>query len=58
MGAKGRAGHYGLCGMRERAAKMGAQLDVWTERGAGTEIELSVPDRVAYKLDDKRTTAS
>jgi signal transduction histidine kinase len=58
MGAIGRAGHYGLCGMRERAAQMGAQLDVWTEQGAGTEIELSVPDLVAYKLDDKRTTAS
>jgi signal transduction histidine kinase/ligand-binding sensor domain-containing protein len=49
MGATGRAGHYGLRGMRERAAQMGTQLDVWTEQGAGTEIELSIPDRVAYK---------
>ena len=37
--------------MRERAAQMGAQLDVWSEQGAGTEIDLSIPDRVAYKAD-------
>jgi signal transduction histidine kinase/ligand-binding sensor domain-containing protein len=49
LGETGRAGHYGLRGMRERAAQMGAQLDVWSEQGAGTEIELRVPDRVAYK---------
>lgn len=51
LGEAGRAGHYGLRGMRERAAQMGAQLDVWSEQGAGTEIELSIPDRVAYRLN-------
>lgn len=47
----GRLGHYGLRGMRERATHIGGQLEVWTERGAGTEIELRLPDRIAYKND-------
>jgi signal transduction histidine kinase len=28
--AKGRAGHYGVAGMRERAKRIGRKLDVWT----------------------------
>jgi signal transduction histidine kinase len=43
-----RPGHWGLQGMRERAESFGARLEVWSERGAGTEIQLSVPARVAY----------
>lgn len=54
LGEAGRAGHYGLRGMRERAAQIGARLDIWSEQGAGTEIDLSIPDRVAYKLDGER----
>ena len=38
-----RAGHWGLPGIRERAKRIGARLDFWSEVGAGTEIELSVP---------------
>jgi signal transduction histidine kinase/ligand-binding sensor domain-containing protein len=53
LGEVGRAGHYGLRGMRERAAQIGAQLDVWSESGAGTEIELRVPDEIAYKADGR-----
>jgi Signal transduction histidine kinase len=37
------ASHFGLPGMRERAAIVNGQLDVRSERGAGTEIELRVP---------------
>ena len=44
----GRPGHFGLIGMRERAKKLGAQLDVWSRPGAGTEIDLCVPADVAY----------
>jgi hypothetical protein len=44
----GRTGHYGLAGMRERAARIGGQLNVWTGIGAGTEIELSIPGSRAY----------
>jgi signal transduction histidine kinase len=44
----GREGHWGLRGMRERAEKIGAQLDIWSQTGAGTEVELRVPGSVAY----------
>ena len=36
----GREGHFGLSGLRERAAKIGAELKVRTAAGAGTEIDL------------------
>jgi signal transduction histidine kinase len=44
----GRDGHWGLPGMRERAQQIGARLDIWSEVGAGTEIELCIPASVAY----------
>jgi signal transduction histidine kinase/ligand-binding sensor domain-containing protein len=45
----GRAGHYGLRGMRERAKLMGGKLAIWTELNSGTELELSVPGSHAYE---------
>jgi PAS domain S-box-containing protein len=45
----GRAGHWGLIGVRERAKRMGAQLDIRSEAGAGTEVQLTVPASVAYE---------
>ena len=48
--AEGRSGHYGLAGMRERAARIGGRLDVWSAQGAGTEIELSIPGSKAYSF--------
>lgn len=47
--AGGRAGHWGLLGMRERAAKIRAHLDIWSKAGAGTEVELRVPAEMAYQ---------
>jgi len=47
--AGGRPGHYGIPGMRERAKRIGARLDFWSEVGAGTEVELTVPSSVAYQ---------
>ena len=44
----GRAGHWGLPGIRERAKQIGARFDIWSEGGAGTEVELTVPASVAY----------
>ncbi len=44
----GREGHWGLPGMRERAERMGARLQVWSSAIAGTEVELSVPSKVAF----------
>jgi signal transduction histidine kinase/ligand-binding sensor domain-containing protein len=43
-----REGHFGLPGMRERAQKIGAHLDVWGRPGAGTEIELRIAAAIAY----------
>ena len=46
---KGRSGHWGLSGMRERSQKIGAELQIWSQQGAGTEVELSIPAKVAYQ---------
>jgi signal transduction histidine kinase/ligand-binding sensor domain-containing protein len=46
--AGGRAGHFGLQGMRERAKLVGAKLVIWSELDSGTEIELTIPASVAY----------
>ena len=43
-----RAGHWGLPGIRERAKQIGASLDFWSEAGAGSEVQLTVPASVAY----------
>ena len=44
----GSSGHWGLRGVRERVRQIGAQLDFWSEVGAGTEVQLSVPATLAY----------
>ena len=44
----GRDGHWGLAGIRERAERFGARVDFWSEAGAGTEVQLTVPASVAY----------
>jgi signal transduction histidine kinase len=45
----GRPGHIGLASMRERAERVGGQLDIISGPGAGTEIELRVPAARAYR---------
>lgn len=45
----GRDGHWGLSGMRERAQRIGARLKVWSRVDDGTEVELSVPGRIAFE---------
>jgi signal transduction histidine kinase len=47
--AGGQSGHFGIPGMRERAQRIGARLDFWSEMGAGTEVELTVPASMAYE---------
>ena len=42
------SGHWGLRGVRERAQRIGAKLDVWSEAGAGAEFQLTVPGGIAY----------
>jgi len=45
----GRAGHWGLQGMRERAQKIGGQLKLWSRPETGTEVELIIPGASAYQ---------
>jgi signal transduction histidine kinase/ligand-binding sensor domain-containing protein len=46
----GRDGHWGLSGMRERADRIGARLRVRSRAAGGTEVELSVPGHVAFRV--------
>jgi signal transduction histidine kinase len=50
----GRDGHWGLPGMRERAQQIGGQFDIWSEAGAGTEVDLRIPDSIAYRTSPVR----
>ncbi len=40
--------HYGLTGMRERARRIHAELEILSQPGRGTQIELTVPGSIAY----------
>jgi signal transduction histidine kinase len=55
LSGDGRAGHYGLHGMRERADLVGGKLAVWSEVGAGTEVELEIPAGSAYAKTARRS---
>ena len=44
----GRAGHWGLTGLFERAARIGAGLSIEPRAPAGTLVQLSVPAACAY----------
>jgi signal transduction histidine kinase len=48
MKGDGRAGHFGLHGMRERAKIIGGNLEVWSSSQSGTEVELTIPARLVY----------
>lgn len=47
------AGHYGLPGMRERVAKIGGRMSLWSRPGAGTEIEIRIPSAIAYRQSQR-----
>jgi signal transduction histidine kinase/ligand-binding sensor domain-containing protein len=53
-----RRGHLGLPGMRERAKKIGAHIDVWSQSGAGTEVEVRIPSRLAYEPEGRTSPIS
>jgi signal transduction histidine kinase len=46
---QGKKGHFGLQGMRERASRVGGTLTIRTAVSSGTDIEIIVPGRVAYR---------
>ena len=52
----GKAGHYGLIGMRERATRIGGRITVESS-SQGTEIILRVPGKAIYKTASPRRVA-
>jgi signal transduction histidine kinase/ligand-binding sensor domain-containing protein len=51
----GREGHWGLTGIRERAKRIGAQVDFWSKAGVGMEVQLTVPGSIAYQGNDEES---
>ena len=46
---RGKDGHFGLQGMRERAARTGGKLTLRSSTGTGTEIMLVVPGDIVFR---------
>jgi signal transduction histidine kinase len=44
----GKEGHFGLEGMRERAGRIGARLNIVSDATRGTEVCLTVPGKIAF----------
>jgi signal transduction histidine kinase len=44
----GKEGHYGVRGMRERAGRIGAKLNIVSDAKRGTEVCLIVPGKIAF----------
>ena len=55
LAAGGREGHWGMTGMRERAARIRGTLSIENNQSAGARIELRVPAAVAYRLSVGRS---
>ena len=50
---RGKVGHFGLRGMRERAAQIGAKLSVTSPNNSGTEIAIVIPGKVIFRNSTK-----
>ena len=48
----GKAGHWGLKGMRERAERIGGKLNLFSNPGAGTQVVLTVAAQLAFEPED------
>src|SRR5215472_891294 len=53
----GKAGHFGLAGMRERAQRINATLNILSESAKGTEVVLIVPGKMIFEAS-QRSAAS
>ena len=42
-------GHWGIAGMRERAARIGGRIELSSRPGGGTEVVLTIQSLVAYR---------
>lgn len=49
----GKPGHFGLQGMREHAAQIGARLEVDDAESGGTRVTLTIPGKQAYASHGK-----
>jgi signal transduction histidine kinase len=49
----GKPGHFGLQGMKERSARIGASITITSNSNAGTEIALRVPGKVIYRNEGR-----
>ncbi len=56
VAANGHPGHWGLTGMRERARAIRAELNVWSRKDAGTEVELAIPASIAYPREETKAS--
>jgi ligand-binding sensor domain-containing protein/signal transduction histidine kinase len=52
---RGRPGHHGIRGMRERAERIGATLSIRSSAGQGTEVDLSVPADLVYRSNGDKS---
>jgi signal transduction histidine kinase len=48
-GALPRGSHWGLQGMQERAREIGAEVKIWSKRGLGTEVEISISNELVVQ---------
>src|SRR5882724_10131118 len=46
---RGKDGHFGLQGMRERAARIGGKLNLMSSSNLGTEVKLVVPGGIIFE---------
>jgi signal transduction histidine kinase/ligand-binding sensor domain-containing protein len=53
--SEGREGHWGLSGMRERSENIGAQLKLRSRVGSGTEVELTIAGKIAFRNKNQRS---
>ncbi len=55
---KGKAGAWGLLGMEERANMLGGTVQIMSDQGRGTLIEVAFPIKVDARTDDEHSTAA
>jgi ligand-binding sensor domain-containing protein len=49
VAVRGKEGHFGLPGMRERAARIAGKLTVTSSPASGTEVKLVVPGKIIFR---------
>jgi signal transduction histidine kinase len=51
MADRGKDGHFGLQGMRERAVRIGGKFTLGSSSSSGTEIKLKVPGDIIFRKE-------